>query len=191
MSVFDKLKAVRNSDPLPTEGKERNFSLWRPPKAHPAMLSGADAEGAVMPAGRPGSPVEYLRRITEDGKQLLDWMYEIAAGRPYPVGIIQDELGRPRLNEHGEICYQWGLPSLRARESAIEWLSKRGVVLPAPPVSVVAHTTVHATEYDMSVLSLEEQRAYLAMEQKLLRGRMGARREQEAEVDGEVVDRIE
>jgi hypothetical protein len=144
-----------------------------------------------MPAGRPGSPVEYLRRITEDGKQLLDWMYEIAAGRPYPVGIIQDELGRPRLNEHGEICYQWGFPSLRARESAIEWLSKRGVVLPAP--TCLGGSPHYRTCYRVRHVGAQPRGAtrLLRHRTEALAGQDGGKGEQEAEVDGEVVERIE
>lgn len=185
---------------VPKRPTERTNALAYKPKlprlpayVHPALTRDADGPNPPpMPHGRPESIIEYARRRTNGGKDLFDLLKRIADGEPVVGKIITDEMGRARKDpETGEVLVEWAFPSFAAMQRAAEYLGSLGLLPQQPKVSLNVSANVPADQARrLDLLTLEEQRVLLALEQKmgqaLLSGRTPTAHGEE--IEGEVVD---
>jgi hypothetical protein len=120
----------------------------------------------TFPTGRPPSAIEYARRVTSNGQELVEHALRDMRGEEYVVAYKRDALGRFVLGEDGQPVAEYAIPSKKVQAQAREFLADRGL-LPRVQVDITQKTQVNV-DIDLTRVPLEKARAYLALKRELL-----------------------
>jgi hypothetical protein len=169
-----------------SNGQRRRFDKVGVVHAPPQLRA---SPGPDEPKVRPLSLEAYARWLTNDGRDLIDYMRGVVAGEPIVGAVIADELGRPRRDENGDPVVRWDYPSFRARQEAAVFIAR--VI---PELTAKTEVTVSRREnIDLSALTIEEKRTMWELISKVpdapaLTDGSDTTEAQTEEVEGEVLD---